>query len=108
MLPLFVRQGCLIGLGDPAGEEDDCISAIWRLRDLALQEGLKPVFWNVGEPFLRIYDDIGLSAWALEDGSGRHFCYPSTDMAFAAQFAFQCAHAMDTMTQQGNQPPTAG
>lgn len=108
MLPLFVRQGCLIGLGDPAGEEDDCISAIWRLRDLALQEGLKPVFWNVGEPFLRIYDDIGLSAWALEDGSGRHFCYPSTDMAFAAQFAFQCAHAMDTMTQHGTQPPAAG
>ncbi|MBO1323802.1 lysylphosphatidylglycerol synthase domain-containing protein [Acetobacter sp. TBRC 12305] len=87
MIPFFVRDGFLIGLGDPAGGEDDSISAIWRLRDLALQEGLKIGFWRVGETFLRIYDDIGLSVWPLEDGSGQNFCYPSSDIALASRLA---------------------
>lgn len=76
----------LVGLGDPAGAQQDCVSAIWRMRDLALQDGLKPVFWQVGSPFLRIYDDIGLSVWPLEDGTGLHFCYPADDIALASKF----------------------
>nr|WP_298797240.1 lysylphosphatidylglycerol synthase domain-containing protein [uncultured Acetobacter sp.] len=76
----------LVGLGDPAGAQADCVSAIWRMRDLALQEGLKPVFWQVGNAFLRIYDDIGLSVWPMDDGTGLHFCYSADDIALASRF----------------------
>ena len=45
----FRRCGrVLLGLGDPSGEETDRVSAIWRLRDLAQQEGLDPAFWRAG------------------------------------------------------------
>lgn len=86
ILPLYRRDAYLVALGDPAGEETDSISAIWKFRDLALQERLKPVFWQVGNDFLRIYDDIGLSVWALNDGSGFNFCYPADDIAQASRF----------------------
>jgi phosphatidylglycerol lysyltransferase len=87
MIPLRVLGGFLVGLGDPAGGETDSISAIWRMRDLALQQGLKPAFWCVGEPFLRIYDDIGLSIWPVGDESGLSFCYPPADIGLASQYA---------------------
>ena len=65
MLP-FVRRGTfLIGLGDPAGNAEDCVSAIWWLRDLAVQEGRQPAFWCVGAMFLPVYNDLGLTAWPL-------------------------------------------
>ena len=45
----FRRCGrVLLGLGDPGGAETDRVSAIWRLRDLAQQEGLDPAFWRAG------------------------------------------------------------
>jgi len=53
--------GVLLGLGDPAGAPSDCASAIWRLRDLALQEGLDPAIWGAGPRLLKIYADLGLS-----------------------------------------------
>ncbi|GAN68069.1 transporter [Acetobacter orleanensis NRIC 0473] len=86
VIPVRQSGAFLVGLGDPAGAQADCVSAIWRMRDLALQDGLKPVFWQVGSPFLRIYDDIGLSVWPLEDGTGLHFCYPADDIALASKF----------------------
>ncbi|OUJ01191.1 lysylphosphatidylglycerol synthase domain-containing protein [Acetobacter cibinongensis] len=86
VIPVFRREGFLVGLGDPAGAEDDSVSAIWRLRDLALQEGVKPAFWKVGTPFLRIYDDIGLNVWPLENSNGLQFCYPADDIALASRF----------------------
>ena len=50
----FQRCGrVLLGLGDPAGAESDRISAIWRLRDLAQQEGLHPAFWRAGPALLQ-------------------------------------------------------
>jgi phosphatidylglycerol lysyltransferase len=55
----------LLGLGDPSGEETDCISAIWRLRDLAQQEGLDPAFWRAGPGLLKVYGDLGLTALPL-------------------------------------------
>ncbi|MCW4582143.1 lysylphosphatidylglycerol synthase domain-containing protein [Gluconacetobacter entanii] len=65
LLP-FVRRGTfLIGLGDPAGNAEDCVSAIWWLRDLAVQEGRQPAFWCVGSMFLSVYNDLGLTAWPL-------------------------------------------
>lgn len=62
----FRRCGrVLLGLGDPAGAEADRISAIWRLRDLAQQEGLDPAIWRAGPHLLKVYGDIGLTALPL-------------------------------------------
>jgi uncharacterized membrane protein YbhN (UPF0104 family) len=62
----FRRIGrVLLGLGDPAGAESDKISAVWRLRDLARQEGLDPAFWRVGPGLLKVYADLGLTPLPL-------------------------------------------
>ena len=62
----FRRVGrVLLGLGDPAGAEGDKISAVWRLRDLARQEGLDPAFWRVGPSLLKVYADLGLTPLPL-------------------------------------------
>src|SRR5271165_6995821 len=55
----------LLGLGDPAGEDSDRISAIWRLCDLARQEGLDAAVWRAGPELLKIYGDLGLKALPL-------------------------------------------
>lgn len=60
----------LVALGDPAGAAAEQVSAIWRLRDLALQEGREPVFWQVGPTLLHLYDDLGLTAWPLHEQQG--------------------------------------
>ncbi len=64
------EDGMLIGLGDPAGSPGDKVSAIWRLRDLATQEGRSPAFWGVGPDLLKVYRDLGLTPLPL-DGEGR-------------------------------------
>jgi uncharacterized membrane protein YbhN (UPF0104 family) len=62
----FRRCGrVLLGLGDPSGDETDRVSAIWRLRDLAQQEGLDPAFWRAGPALLKVYGDLGLTALPL-------------------------------------------
>ena len=62
----FCRLGrILLGLGDPTGPEGDRISAIWRLRDLAAQEGRDPAVWHVGPELLKVYGDLGLVALPL-------------------------------------------
>ncbi len=62
----FLRCGnVLLGLGDPVGIDSDKVSAIWRLRDLARQEGLDPAVWSAGPGLLKIYSDLGLTALPL-------------------------------------------
>ena len=62
----FRRCGrVLLGLGDPVGEASDQVSAIWRLRDLAEQEGLDAAVWHAGPGLLKIYGDLGLTALPL-------------------------------------------
>lgn len=62
----FRRCGrVLLGIGDPMGAEADRVSAIWRLRDLAQQEGLDPAFWRAGPGLLKVYGDLGLTALPL-------------------------------------------
>ena len=85
LLP-FVRIGSyLVGLGDPAGDADDCISAIWWLRDLAVQEGRRPVFWHVGQTLMPVYNELGLTSWPLaaeETGAPSCFlCAAANDLA---------------------------
>ena len=64
----FRRCGrVLLGLGDPGGAETDRVSAIWRLRDLAQQEGMDPAFWRAGPALLKVYGDLGLTALPLGD-----------------------------------------
>jgi uncharacterized membrane protein YbhN (UPF0104 family) len=69
----FRRLGpVLLGVGDPIGPPSDRVSAIWRLRDLAAQEGLDPAVWRAGPSLLRVYADIGLAALPLDhDGLPR-------------------------------------
>jgi hypothetical protein len=62
----FRRIGrVMLALGDPAGAESDRISAIWRLRDLAQQEGLDAAVYRAGYGFLRVYGNLGLAAFPL-------------------------------------------
>ena len=67
----------LVALGDPVGAAAEQVSTIWHLRDLALQEGRDPVFWQVGAALLHLYDDLGLTAWPIEESAGgrsRYLC----------------------------------
>ncbi len=62
----FRRIGrVMLGLGDPVGAASDRVSAIWRLRDLAHQEGLDPAVWGASGELLKIYADLGLAALPL-------------------------------------------
>jgi lysylphosphatidylglycerol synthetase-like protein (DUF2156 family) len=62
----FRRCGkVLLGLGDPVGDQADRVSAIWRLRDLAQQEGLDAAVWHAGPELLKVYGDLGLTALPL-------------------------------------------
>jgi hypothetical protein len=62
----FRRVGrVLLALGDPAGAQSDRASAVWRLRDLAQQEGRDCAIWRAGPAMLKIYNDIGLTALPL-------------------------------------------
>jgi uncharacterized membrane protein YbhN (UPF0104 family) len=62
----FRRVGrVLLGLGDPVGQAADLPSAVWRLRDLARQEGRDPAIWRAGHASLGVYADLGLAALPL-------------------------------------------
>jgi uncharacterized membrane protein YbhN (UPF0104 family) len=64
-IPFRRTPRVLLALGDPAGADSDRASAIWRLRDLAQQEGLHTAVWRAGRPLLKIYADLGLAALPL-------------------------------------------
>jgi uncharacterized membrane protein YbhN (UPF0104 family) len=83
----FRRTGrVLLGIGDPAGAESDRVSAIWRLRDLARQEGLDPAIWRAGRSYLEVYADLGLAALPLgADGMPLADC-PHCDGPVAIQY----------------------
>lgn len=62
----FIRNDRIwIALGDPAGEAQDRISAIWRFRDACDRGGADPAFHGVGAELLRVYEDVGLTAFPL-------------------------------------------
>lgn len=70
-LAFVQRDGVWLALGDPAGEERDRVSAIWRFRDICERAGVDPAFWRVGPDLLRVYADIGLTPFPLEDEPAR-------------------------------------
>ena len=89
----FRRVGrVLLGLGDPSGTESDRVSAVWRLRDLAAEEGRDPAIWRAGEGLLRVYADLGLTALPLgadgllaenpAPGAGALVCDAGRDLAY--------------------------
>jgi uncharacterized membrane protein YbhN (UPF0104 family) len=83
----FRRCGrVILGLGDPAGAVSDRISAIWNLRDLAVQLGCDPAVYGAGPDLLKVYDDLGLAPIPLgPDG----LLLPQTaDPAPARQYLF--------------------
>jgi phosphatidylglycerol lysyltransferase len=65
-LAFVKRDGIWMALGDPVGEERDRISAIWRFRDICERAGVDPAFWRVTPGLLRVYGDIGLTAFPLD------------------------------------------
>jgi uncharacterized membrane protein YbhN (UPF0104 family) len=69
-LAFISRPGIFLALGDPVGDRQDAISAIWRFRDLCERQGVDPAFWRVGADYLRVYNDIGLTAVPLADEDG--------------------------------------
>ncbi len=77
MLPFRRLDRLIIGLGDPAGTPSDQVSAIWRLRDLAVQEGREPIFWRVSPILLDVYADLGLEAWPLDEPGSSFLCCPA-------------------------------
>jgi phosphatidylglycerol lysyltransferase len=82
----FVRRdGVWLALGDPVGEERDRVSAIWRFRDMCDRAGVDPAFWRVSPALLRVYGDIGLTAFPLgapEPGEPQRYlaCRPERDL----------------------------
>jgi len=62
------RNGVWLALGDPEGEERDRASAVWRFRDICESARVEPAFWRVGPGLLRVYADIGLTPFPLEEG----------------------------------------
>ncbi len=69
----FRRTGhVLLGLGDPAGAESDRVSAIWRLRDLAQQEGRDLAVWGAGVALLPVYGGLGLAPLPLGPDGAVH------------------------------------
>ncbi len=62
----FLRhQGIWLALGDPAGDAQDRISTIWRFRDACERAGVDPAFYGVGADLMRVYEDVGLTAFPL-------------------------------------------
>jgi phosphatidylglycerol lysyltransferase len=80
----FVRlDGVWLAFGDPAGDERDRVSAIWRFRDVCERAGVDPAFWRAGNELLRVYADIGLTPFPLGVGpSGplNLLCRPERDI----------------------------
>ncbi|HYF06022.1 MAG TPA: phosphatidylglycerol lysyltransferase domain-containing protein [Acetobacteraceae bacterium] len=65
----FIRRDRVwLAIGDPAGEAQDRISAIWRFRDACERAGVDPAFYDVGPELLRVYEDIGLTAFPISAG----------------------------------------
>jgi lysylphosphatidylglycerol synthetase-like protein (DUF2156 family) len=57
-------------LGDPAGGEEAArIAVIWHFRDLCERNGVRHAFWQVRPELLRVYEDSGLAAVPLPDGT---------------------------------------
>ncbi len=91
------RDGVWLALGDPAGEERDRISAIWRFRDVCERAGVDPAFWRAGPDLLRVYADIGLTPFALGAGpQGPLYlvCRPERDIAALLPLLPKMDHAV--------------
>ena len=96
----FRRVGhSLMALGDPAGPDDDRISAIWRLRDLAQQEARQPAVWRAGRSLLKVYADLGLAALPLDPAGRLTGSWEDPDAAIGEAFLV-CVVERDLATLQ--------
>jgi len=66
-----------IGHGDPVGEQQDAVSAIWRFRDLCERNGARPTFNGLGRDYLRFYADIGLQTLDDPLAPNRFIAFPA-------------------------------
>ena len=59
---MYGRTGrSFVTMGDPVGAEADAPELIWALRELADRAGGSAVYYGVGQSFLPVYIDMGLS-----------------------------------------------
>ena len=56
-----VAGGSYVAKGDPIGEPHQGEALAWRLRELADQGGYRTVFYSIGQDYLPLYLDMGLS-----------------------------------------------
>ena len=65
----FIMYGVIgnswIAMGDPVGPEDQYSELIWRLREAADRHGDRCVFYQISQPYLPQYIDMGLSLLKL-------------------------------------------
>jgi phosphatidylglycerol lysyltransferase len=57
-------KSCVV-MGDPIGEESAAADLLWKFQDLCDRQGTRPVFYQVGEKYLGIYIDLGLTLLKL-------------------------------------------
>ena len=57
-----------LALGDPAGEPQARVAAVWRFRDLCDAAGVEAAFADIGRGMQRAYEDAGLTAIPLPSG----------------------------------------
>ncbi|HVZ10547.1 phosphatidylglycerol lysyltransferase domain-containing protein [Rhodopila sp.] len=94
-IPFRRCESVLLGIGDPVGEESDRVSAIWRLRDLASQEGLDAAIWRAGPDLLHIYGDLGLAALPLGEDGLPMPASDTNDETMAAEHYLACVAERD-------------
>ncbi len=56
-----VTGGSFVSKGDPIGDPHQGETLAWRLRELADQGGYRTVFYSIGQDYLPLYLDMGLS-----------------------------------------------
>ena len=105
-IPFRRMGGVMLGLGDPVGSPSDSVSAIWRLRDLAAQEGLDPAVWKAGLAMLKVYGGLGLTALPL--GPDGLLLPESDEDTPAADMYLCCVAERDLSTLIPQLPALAG
>ncbi|MBP0446640.1 lysylphosphatidylglycerol synthetase family protein [Roseomonas sp. SSH11] len=62
-------EGVWVAEGDPGGSPEARINAIWRFRDLCDVAGVAPAFTHVGQHMLRAYEQAGMAAVTMPNGT---------------------------------------
>lgn len=73
-----VKDKSWVSMGDPLGDEEEAEELVWRFRELSENNDGWPVFYQVHEPYLDLYQDLGLTILKL----GEQARVPLADFEF--------------------------